>query len=201
MSTGSDPTADTARFMNVLAAIDAANAADPSEAHGEPLALYEGRTAHQWTVRLEPLAPEAVQIAARAHHLRRWEVPRSSYPDGRNGYLRWRRDQQRRHSDDLSTLLAAHGYDDATIERTATIINKRGLGSDPDVQLFEDAVALTFLQSQLVSTRARLADDDKLVEVLRKTFAKMSERGRAAAGTIEISEAIAPLVARATGTG
>lgn len=191
-----NPGAD-ARFLNAIAAIDAANAGDPSELDGEPLAMNEGRTAHEWTVTLDPRAPETVQLAARAHHLRRWEMPRASYPEGRSGYLRWRRDQQRRHSDDLSTLLAAHGYDTATIARTATIISKQGLGSDPDVQLFEDAVALTFLQSQLTRTHARLADDDKLVDVLRKTFAKMSARGRALAGTIEVDAAIAPLVARA----
>ena len=81
----------------------------------------------------------------------------------------------------------------------AELLTRAGLVSD--VQLFEDAVALTFLQSQLTRTHARLADDDKLVDVLRKTFAKMSERGRAAAGTIEISAAIVPLVARAARTG
>lgn len=185
------------RFLNALAAIDAVNADDPNEVGGEPLALFEGRTAHQWTVRLEPLAPEAVQLAARAHHLRRWAVPRDSYPEGRAGYLRWRRDQQRRHAEELSALLAEAGYDEETIERAAVIVTKRGLGSDPDVQLFEDAVALTFLESQLTLTRDKLADDDKLVDVLAKTLRKMSEQGRTAATTIEVSPELAPLVARA----
>lgn len=190
-----------ARFLAALTAIDAVNESDPNEIGGEPLALFEGRTAHQWTVRLEPLAPEAVQLAARAHHLRRWAVPRDSYPDGRAGYLRWRRDQQGRHAEELSSLLSDAGYDEATIERAAVIVTKRGLGTDADVQLFEDAVALTFLESQLTVTRDKLADDDKLVEVLAKTLAKMSDQGRAVAAGIEVDPALAPLVERAVQRG
>lgn len=190
--------AESPRFSDAIAAIDAANADDPSEAFGEPLALFEGRTAHEWTVRLDPAAPEVVQLAARAHHLRRWEVPRSSAPAGRSGYLRWRREQQRRHAGALSALLAEHGYDAASIDRATTIITKQGLGTDADVQLFEDAVALTFLESQLDLTRAKLADDAKLVDVLRKTLAKMTPRGRAAAATIPLTDTNAQLIALAS---
>lgn len=190
-----------ARFLAALTAIDGVNESDPNEIGGEPLALFEGRTAHQWTVRLEPLAPEAVQLAARAHHLRRWAVPRDSYPEGRSGYLRWRRDQQRRHAAELSSLLAEAGYDETTIERASVIVTKRGLGTDTGVQLFEDAVALTFLQTQLSSTREKLADDGKLVDVLAKTLAKMSDQGRAAAASIAVDPMLAPLVERALQRG
>lgn len=185
------------RLAVALAAIDEANTADPNTLAGQPLALVEGRTAHGWTLRLDPTAAEAVQLAARAHHLRRWVVPRDTYPAGRSGYLRWRRDQQRRHADELSALLAEAGYGDATAQRAATIVTKRGLGSDPDVQLFEDAVALTFLETQLAGVRDKLADDAKLIEVLAKTLAKMSERGRRAAAGIELDPALAELVAAA----
>ena len=183
------------RLAVALAAIDEANTADPNTLAGQPLALVEGRTAHGWTLRLDPTAAEAVQLAARAHHLRRWVVPRSTYPAGRSGYLRWRRDQQRRHADELSALLVESGYDDATAVRAATIVTKRGLGSDPHVQLFEDAVALTFLETQLAGVRDKLADDAKLVDVLAKTLAKMSARGRAAATGIELDPVLAELVA------
>lgn len=185
------------RLSAALAAIDAANADDPNTLAGEPLALVEGRIAHGWTVRLDPGAPEPVQLAARAHHLRRWVLPRDTYPAGRSGYLRWRRDQQRRHADELSALLRDTGYDAVTIERAATIVTKRGLGTDADVQLFEDAVALTFLQTQLPAVRDKLADDAKLADVLAKTLRKMSARGRAAAGGIELEPALAALVAAA----
>ena len=185
------------RLAAALAAIDGVNAADPNAPAGEPLALVEGRTAHEWTIRLDPSAPEPVQLAARAHHLRRWALPRDTYPAGRNGYLRWRRDQQRRHAEELSALLADTGCDEDTTERAATIVTKRGLGSDPDVQLFEDAVALTFLETQLVSVRTKLDDDAKLVDVLAKTLRKMSSRGRAAAAGIDLDPQLAELVAAA----
>lgn len=185
------------RLAAALAAIDDANADDPNTFADQPLALVEGRTAHEWTLRLDPTAPEPVQLAARAHHLRRWVVPRDSYPVGRRGYLRWRRDQQHRHAGELSAMLTAAGYDGATAERAALIVTKRGLGSDPDVQLFEDAVALTFLETQLASVRDKLADDAKLVGVLAKTLGKMSARGRAAAARIDLDPQLAELVAAA----
>ena len=80
------------------AAIDEANAADPREHDGVPLSLAQGRKAEEWVVRLDPDASDALRLAARAHHLRRWELSRSDYPEGRAGYLRWRRAQRERHA-------------------------------------------------------------------------------------------------------
>lgn len=185
------------RFIAALCAIDTANADDPSDVHGTPLALFEGQRAHQWVVQLEPFASEPLQLAARAHHLRRWVVPRASYPEGRAAYLRWRRDQKLRHAEELSLILTDVGYDVATIERAKAIVAKHGLGTDDEVQLFEDAVALTFLESQVVSTRERLGDDDKMVGVLAKTLTKMSPRGRDAAGTVTFDDDVAGLITRA----
>jgi hypothetical protein len=179
-----------------MAVIDAANADDPNRWNGEPLAMAQGRIAHAWIMRLDPDAPEAVQLAARAHHLRRWVVPRTAYPDGRQGYLRWRRDQKRRHAEELSQILDAAGVDATTVERAAAVVAKQGLGSDPEVQLFEDAVCLTFLQTQFHSTADRL-EPDLMVDVVAKTLAKMSEAGRAAALQLELDERAASIVAAA----
>ena len=77
----------------------------------EPLALAHGRLAAEWIDRLVPDADDTLKLAARAHHLRRWELPRADYPEGRAGYLRWRRDQKRRHAADVEALLVAAGYD------------------------------------------------------------------------------------------
>ena len=138
-----------------LDAIDAANRDDPNEWAGEPLALAQGRLAHGWVTRLDPGASTALRIAARAHHLRRWAVPRDSYPEGRTGYLQWRRDQKQRHADELRALLAGAGVDTAVAERAATIVTKQGLGSDAEVQTFEDAVCLTFLEDPTRGRRSR----------------------------------------------
>ncbi len=179
-----------------MEAIDAANSDDPSLWNGEPLALAQGRLAHAWIVSLDPSASDALRLAARAHHLRRWVIPRTSYPDGRAGYLRWRRDQKVRHAIELREILEQAEVDPAIVDRSVTIVAKIGLGTDAEVQVFEDAVCLTFVQTQLGSTAERL-DAELMVSVVAKTLAKMSDNGRAAALTIELDERGAALVARA----
>lgn len=183
-------------LQTALDAIDAANREDPNAWNGEPLALAQGRLAHGWVLRLEPDAPPALQLAARAHHLRRWAVPRDSYPEGRSGYLLWRRDQKARHAAELSELLNEAGVEAAVAERAATIVAKVGLGSDPEVQTFEDAVCLTFLETQLGVTADRL-EHDHMVDVIAKTLTKMSDAGRSAAAAIPFDDRAASLVAEA----
>jgi len=158
--------------------------------------LVEGRLAHDWVGRIADDPSDALLLAARAHHLRRWVVPRADYPDGRSGYLRWRRDQKKRHADELATILADAGIDGDTGERASTIVAKVGLGSDPEVQVFEDAVCLTFLHTQLAPNAERLGDE-RAVAVIGKTLTKMSDEGRARASTIEFDRHTATLISRA----
>lgn len=166
------------------AAIDAANAADPRSHDGEPLALAQGRRAEEWVVRLDAEASDALRLAARAHHLRRWALPRSDYPEGRAGYLRWRRAQRERHARDLIGILDEARVDGSVVARAAQIVAKRGLGSDPEVQTFEDAVSLTFLETELRSVLDRLDDDTKAADIVAKTMAKMSAAGREQAAEV-----------------
>ncbi len=169
------------------AAIDLANSGDPRDHHGEPLALAQGRMAEEWVMRLAPHASDALRLAARAHHLRRWELPRSDYPEGRAGYLRWRRTQRQRHAQDLATIAGDAGLDDSVAARAAEIVSKQGLGSDPEVQTFEDAVSLTFLVTELGPVAARLADDTKAAAIVAKTLTKMSDAGREQAQALAAS--------------
>ena len=165
-------------------AIDAANAADPREHDGVPLALAQGRRAEEWVVRLDPGASDELRLAARAHHLRRWALPRSDYPEGRAGYMRWRRVQRDRHARDLVAILDGAGVDGSVSTRAAQIVAKQGLGSDPEVQVFEDAVSLTFLETELYSVLDRLDDDTKAADIVAKTLAKMSSTGREHAASV-----------------
>ena len=176
--------------VDAAAAIDAANAEDPRSFDGVPLALAQGRKAEDWVVRLAPDASDALRLAARAHHLRRWAVPRSDYPHGRAGYLRWRRAQRGRHARDLTAILDGAGVDGTVSARAAEIVAKRGLGSDPEVQTFEDAVSLTFLETELRPVADRLVDDAKVAGIVAKTLAKMSPAGRdqAAAASFGLDE-------------
>jgi hypothetical protein len=168
---------DDARFGRAVAAIDAANAADPNEivinGQRRPKELVHAELVTNWVVRLDPDADEALLLAARAHHLRRWSIPRASYPEGRAGYLKWRRTLHDQHAREVAEILDAVGYDEPTTARVQQLVRKRGLGSDADVQVLEDALCLVFIETQLHDLAARL-EPDKLVDVVEKTAKKMS---------------------------
>lgn len=168
--------AEADRESRTLAAIDAANADDPDRAvlEGDEVPLQQalGRIASEWVDRLDPAATPAQRLAARAHHLRRWELPRASFPDGRSGYLRWRTKAKARHADEVASLLRAEGWDDDTVEEVSRLVRKEGLGRVPAVQVHEDAVCLAFLTVQLDEAAELMGD--KTVGVLRRTAVKMS---------------------------
>jgi hypothetical protein len=150
----------------------------------------------EWVRRLEPAAPEPLLLAARAHHLRRWTIPRASYPQGRSGYLRWRKALQQQHAREVAEILVDVGYDDATIARVQDLVRKRGLGTDHDVQVLEDALCLVFAETQLHDLAQRV-ETEKMVEVIRKTLAKMSPRAVELAKGLDISPESRELLAAA----
>lgn len=179
-----------------FAAIDAANALDPSLIDGRPLALVQGERASAWLARRMPDASPALALAARAHHVRRWTIARTSYPEGRAGYLRWRRDLKAVHAAALGELLPPCGVAADVVARAQELVAKRAPLTDPEQQAFEDVVCLVFLETQYEALIDKL-DDDKMVDVLRKTLPKMSEAGVALAGSAELHPRGAALLARA----
>ena len=190
----------TDRLAAAFAAIDAANADDPVsiEVRGEvrPKELAHAELAVEWVRRLRPDASEALLLAARASHVRRWELPRSAEPEGRAGYLRWKRRLQAHHADVAAELLASVGYDEATIERVRSIVRKEALRTDPEVQALEDALCLVFVETQFGELADQLGEDH-MVEVVVKTLRKMSPSGRAAALELPLDESAARIVGRA----
>ena len=188
------------RLQAALDAIDAANAAAPKliEVRGEsrPKELAHAELASEWIRKLDPEASEPLLLATRAHHIRRWEVPRGNFPDGKAGYHRWRRELQKRHAEHVGRILLQQGYDEATIARVQAIVRKQGLGSDPEVQVFEDALCLVFIETQFRELGDRLGDE-KLVDVTRKTIAKMSDAGIARLRELSLAEEDLALIERA----
>ncbi len=180
------------RYDAAVAAIDAANADDPTiiEVRGQrvALALIHGWLATEWIEQLVHEPDEPLLLAARAHHLRRWELRRDSYPVGRAGYLRWRRDQKIRHATDVAGILASCGYEPAEIERVQRLIRRESIDG---MQAVEDAACLVFIETQLASMAERM-ERVQLVDVIRKTAKKMSTGGlelvaRIPLGTQEVS--------------
>lgn len=183
-------------FAGAIAAIDALNAEDPNtltfrDRTGAKELLHASLAA-DWVKRLRPDASDALLLAARAHHVRRWEIPRSSYPAGRKGYLDWRRDLQAFHARTCAAVLERHGYDRGAIDRVGELIQKRNLGSDTEAQVLEDALCLVFLETQA----GAFADTEpkKVGRVLVQTLRKMSDEGRRAVRGLELVDAVAALV-------
>ncbi|HYF46663.1 MAG TPA: DUF4202 domain-containing protein [Acidimicrobiales bacterium] len=191
------------RLEQALAAIDAANADDPNtiDVGGvtRPKELAHAELMTAWIERLVEDPTDAQRLAARAHHLRRWVSPREDYPEGRAGYLRWRKDQGRRQAEEVAELLRGCGYDDETVDRVQAIITKTGLTTDPEVQAHEDALCLVFLQTQLLDLAEQLGPA-KAVEVLAKTVRKMSPRGRSEALELELTPAARSALEQALAT-
>ncbi|HSH17248.1 MAG TPA: DUF4202 domain-containing protein, partial [Verrucomicrobiae bacterium] len=179
------------RFDEAIRRCDAANSADPNhelvDGVAHPRELLYARRLTDWVLRLRPDASEALRLAARCQHLRRWESPRERYPMERAGYLRWRADLKKFHAEQSGAILREVGYGDDVIARVQALNLKKDLGKDPDCQVLEDALCLVFLQYQFADLAAK-TDDDKLVNALKKSWDKMSEQGRAEALKLNYGE-------------
>ena len=177
------------RFQQVVRKIDEANAADPhkvqTESGTQPYELAYSGWVTEWVRRLEPAASEELLVAARGQHIRRWEIPRDSYPDDRKGYLQWREALKQFHAEKIGRIMREAGYPEESVERAARIILKKNL-RDPESQAVEDALCLVFLERQF-SDLSRKEPEEKMVEILRKTWRKMGEKGRAEALKLTLS--------------
>lgn len=175
-------------IRSALQRIDAANAEDPS-GH----AVEYGRRMTRWLGRLTARPSAALAIAARAQHLQRWQIPRASYPDGRSGYLRWRRACARHHAERAAGILRDLRAPAALIDRVAALVRKEGLGRDAETQVLEDAACLSFLEADLAAF-AEGRDAEMLQRVLRRTWGKMSPSARQLAATLDVGRPLAEMI-------
>lgn len=187
-------------FEQAIALIDQANAQDPDrvQANGTQWPgelLYSIRMSERLNI-FEPQAPEHLKLAARAQHIRRWEIPRDSYPLDRKGYHLWRTTLYSHHAEVAGTLLKEAGYEQATIDRVGQLLRKERLKSDADMQTLEDVICLVFLEHYF-DDFAKAHNDEKLITILRRTWGKMSTRGQHAAMSLPLSERAKSLVGRA----
>lgn len=191
-----------ARFERALAAFDAANAKDPNQetVNGEavPHELVDAQRVSAWIDRLAPDASEAVRLAGRCQHIRRWEIPRDQYPKTRAGYLKWRQDLKQFHAEAAASILRDCCYDEALIGTVQALNLKKGLAQGGDVQILEDALCLTFLEFEFESFFPRVSKD-RMLGILRKTWGKMSETAHKEALSLSFGEAAQRLVGEALG--
>jgi Domain of unknown function (DUF4202) len=191
------------RLRRAIAAIDAANAGDPhtivARGRRRPKEQAHAELVSEWIEVLAPDASAELKLAGRAHHLRRWAIPRGDFPEGREGYLRWRRALHDYHADQTAAILAECGYDAALIRRVSDLLHKRGLArGEPEAQVLEDALCLVFVETQYREIAERLSEE-KLLDVTVKTLRKMSERAKALALELPLDARDAATIRRAAG--
>jgi Domain of unknown function (DUF4202) len=193
------------RFRSAVERFDAANAGDPNrepDAAGvlQPRELLYARRMSEMLDRFAPEASEAVRLAVRCQHIRRWEIPRASYPRTPEGYKAWRTGLMDFHADAAAAILGESGYEEETIARVRSLLRKERLKRDAETQLLEDVIAFVFLEHYLEGFVVGHPeyDEAKFAHILRKTWQKMSPRGREAALTVaRIPAGLRPAVERA----
>jgi hypothetical protein len=189
------------RFSRAMALFDAANAEDPNQDEGQPKELLYAQRMTDMITRFAPDASEASQLAVRAQHIQRWKVPRNTYPMTKEGYHAWRTGLYAFQADTAGELMHQAGYDDAMIERVKKAVGKRGIKINPDTQMLEDVAGLVFIEHYMLAFAQSKPDYDeaKWLEIIRKTWKKMSKNAQAFAlsGKLKLPEPLVPLITKA----
>lgn len=188
------------RFETAIALIDKANSEDINtyQVAGMeyPKELLYAQRMTRKLLQFEPNASKALQIAARAQHICRWKIPRDEYPMDRVGYLKWRETLKRMHADLTGDILKQVGYDDQFTDRVKAIISKKLIKKNEESQTLEDTICLVFLDYYFEEF-AEKHPDEKIIDILQKTWKKMSNNGHEAALKLPFSEKGLALVKQA----
>ena len=192
-----------------MALIDAANSEDPNQetADGKdwPKELLYSRRMTDMQGRYAPDADDAMKLAMRAQHIQRWKSPRDAYPMDRIGYLQWRKDLYKIQAQTAADLLAQAGYGEDVIKRVKNAVAKKGIKDNPDTQLLEDVTDLVFIEHYMLGFVSSHPDydEEKWLDIIRKTWKKMSDRAQqfALSGSIKLPESLVPLIEKAVASG
>lgn len=197
---------DAERFERALARFDAENAQDPNSELTDgktcPKELLYAQRMSAMLQRFAPGASEALRLAVRSQHIRRWTIARAEYPMTSAGYKQWRQRLMKFHAELAGAILREVGYDEETIGRVESLLQKKGLKTNPETQALEDVIGLVFLESYLDDFVAKHSgyDEAKICDIVGKTWQKMSAAGRQAAlSTIALPAHLVPLVQKAVG--
>jgi hypothetical protein len=201
MTGASAPTnRDSVRFDEALRCFDEENARDPNteiaEGIPQPRELLYARRLSDWVLKLAPNASEELRLAARCQHICRWQIPRSSYPMTRAGYLKWRNDLKAFHANKAGDVLRQVGYPNEVIVRVQDLNLKKNFPADPEARVLEDALCLVFLEFQFGEFAAK-TDEPKVISILQKTWKKITPGAQECALKLPFSERERTLIQRA----
>ena len=188
------------RFELAIRKFDETNGQDPKKVilEGKEWAsevLYAERMT-SCLLSFHPQASEALQLAVRCQHICRWEIPRSSYPEGKKGYYAWRNYLKAFHGEKAAGILKEVGYEEALITQVQELLSKKHLRHDADTQCLEDVICLVFLTYYLEEFSQK-HDEEKLIDILQKTWRKMSDKGHIYALQLDFPPKLSQLVSKA----
>ena len=194
----SEPCDASKRFLDTVVAIDEINAQDPrkwidNKGRPGPYEVVYAKRLTSWVLELDPKASEQLLLAARAQHFARWTIPRNDYLDGLDGYLRWREDHKQFHAKNAASVVVRTGYGEESIHHVMQLIRKDGFPDHPESRVLEDALCLMFIESQLADF-ARGKTEEKAIEILRKTWEKMTPAARDIACTFDLEQEVKNLM-------
>ncbi len=159
---------------------DAYNQNDPNtftwEGKSYPQEYFLAIELYNWVNKLNANASEELLLASRSQHIGRWEIPRNTYPEGREAYLKWRKDLALYHAEKTATIMENVGYTTEQIARVRQILLKQKIKVDHDVQTMENALCLVFLQFQYEDFHPKY-EADKVINILKKSLLKMDAHG------------------------
>ncbi|ANW97129.1 hypothetical protein AXE80_12910 [Wenyingzhuangia fucanilytica] len=188
------------KFNQAISLIDQANKQDPNKEEYQGITyakeyIYGVRMSERLDIFM-PDAPESLKLAARCQHICRWEIPRDTYPMDRVGYLTWRNDLKKLHAQKASEILSSVGYDQEVIDEVQFMLLKKQLKKNELTQALEDVICLVFLEFYF-DEFAEKHSEEKIIDIVQKTWAKMSEKGHDAALQLPFSESGLALVQKA----
>jgi hypothetical protein len=191
---------DNKKIEKAFELFDQYNSKDPKQYtwndKAYPQELFLAQQLYQWVLKLEPTAAEPLLLASRCQHIGRWEVPRDTYPDGKAGYLNWRSNLAKYHAQKAEELLLQAGYDKETISKVKQINLKQQIKSDSEVKTMENALCLVFLRFEFEDFLQK-HDEAKIIRILQKTWAKMSDAGRDVALSLNFSPKAGEIIKKA----
>jgi tRNAThr (cytosine32-N3)-methyltransferase len=189
-------------YARARQSIDVAHSADPKRApDGRPAELVYADRLEAWVARLVPDASPILRLAARCQHLERWSVPRATFPEGKAGYLKWRQSLYKKQAARAKELLLSAGVPAAAADEAAVWVSKSAMKTNAGSQALEDAACLVFLENEIEDFAAHHADypREKFVDILQKTWRRMSPGAQQAALGLALPPAIGALVREAVG--
>ena len=190
------------KFQKAISLIDKANIQDPNkevlEGKEYPMEMIYSNRMTSWLDKLDSDASEELQIAARAQHIQRWKIPRAKYPRDRDGYRNWRKELMDFHAEKAGDIMLEAGYDEISISRVKSLIKKERFKTDSESQMLEDVVCLVFLENYFSDfSKEHMDDNEKINRIIKKTWNKMSDKGRELAQEIELPVEAKSLILKA----